>query len=111
MRLHVGNRLLDCGRRSIALLDDAPIERIVVDAPDVAGDMFPSVIADHRTRPIERVRQMIERLDIGLLRGIGFQTRNTPALVERHPGDNTGMAIVATNDVEPFARQSLDGGW
>ncbi len=35
---------------------------VVVDADDVGGDALPAVVADHRPRRIERVRQVVQRL-------------------------------------------------
>ena len=41
---------------------------VVVDADDVGGDALPAVVADHRPRRVERLGQVVERLDVVPLR-------------------------------------------
>ena len=76
---------------------------VVVNADDVGRDAFPAVIADHGTRRIERLRQVIQRLHVSDARRIVGQVRDAPRFVDRHPGHDAGMAVVAHKRLGPFA--------
>ena len=75
--------------------------------PEIADQVLPAVVADHRARGIERLGQMVEGTHVVALRRICRQVGYTPAFVERHPGDDAGMAVVARQHLQPFARQPL----
>src|SRR5439155_12297314 len=66
------------------------------------------VVAHYGPRRIDRPRQVIERLDpMTLAQAIG-KVRHAPRFVERHPGDDARMTVVAIDRVEPFAGDAVD---
>ena len=102
------SRLNRCGSTSCAWYRRAMrsgIVVVVVDADDVGRDAFPSVVANDGPGRIQRLGEMVKRLDVVTLAGIVRKIRDAPRLVDRHPRDDAGMAGVALNDGSPFARQ------
>ena len=70
--------------------------------------MLPAVVADHGPRRIERAGEMSERPHVLALGRIAFEVEHAPALVDRHPGHDAGMADVAADHVQPLAGEPLD---
>ena len=81
---------------------------VVVDADDVGRDAFPPVVTNDRARRVERLGEVVERLDVVALAWIVREVGHTPRLVDRHPRDDARMAGVALDGGGPFARHSHD---
>src|SRR5215208_5864962 len=92
----------------VALPDASGVLLIVVNADDVSFGALPTVVANDRARGIERLGQVVERLDEVLLRWMTGQVRHAPGLVERHPGDDTGMADVTEQRGGPLPGKTID---
>ena len=84
------------------------IRIVVVDADDVRCHAFPSVVANHRPRRIERVGQVIERAHVVSLCGVVRKIRHTPRFVHGHPGDDARVTGIARDRGRPFARDALN---
>src|SRR5215211_7909861 len=97
-------------RSPIALPDAVGVLLVVMDADDVGLSALPTVVANDGARGIERLGQVVESLDEVLLRGMTGQVRYPPRLVERHPGDDTGMADVAQQRGGPLSGQTINTG-
>ena len=63
----------------VPLMDASRVFVVVMDADDVGLGALPSVVANNRARGIERLRQMVERLDKVLLRRVSGRS-GTPQL-------------------------------
>ena len=98
-------------RRTVAGLQVFGIVVIVVDAENIGCRRFPAVVADYRPGCVERLGQVIQgfnRIAMGLGRG---QVGHAPGLVERHPDDDAGMAVVALDHFCPFPDHAADCHW
>src|SRR5690242_19301835 len=82
---------------------------IVVYPDNVRCTAFPSVVANHRSRRIQCLRQAIQGLDSMAVSSGGRQIRYTPRFVERNPVRDTWMTIVVLDRLGPFADHAIDG--
>src|SRR5215211_7161382 len=80
MRLHAAQRPFHRLRGTVTLPQRGAVERVVVDAPDVADDVLPAVVADDGTGGVERVGQVVERAHEGALGRVALKVGHTPAL-------------------------------
>ena len=82
---------------------------VVVNTDNVGRAAFPTVVTDHRTGGVKGFRQMIQRFDRMPLLAHGSKFGHAPGLVERHPDNDAGVAVVALDDLSPLANCPLDG--
>ena len=69
--------------------------------------VLPAVVGDHRPGRVERLGQVVERRrEVAAAAGVVRDRRHAPALVERHPGDDAGVAAVAAHHLDPLARRA-----
>ena len=80
---------------------------VVVDTDDVRAHAFPAVIADDWPGRIECLRQVVQRLHVVPLIRIVGQVGHAPALVDRHPGHDARVAVVAAQRLGPLAHDPL----
>lgn len=70
--------------------------------------MLPSVIGNHRTIRINRLRQMINGLRELLLPYIMFNGRYATRFIERDPSYDTWMIVLLRYDFQPFLRKAAN---
>ena len=51
----------------VALADHLRVERVVVDAEDLATEVLPAVVGDHRAAAVDRAGEPLHTLDVGPL--------------------------------------------
>src|SRR5690348_12605131 len=78
-----------------------------MDTIDVTHHMFPTIIANDRAYRVKSFGQVVECLYVVALGRITGHIRHSPTLIERHPGHDTGMAIIAVKYLQPFACKPL----
>src|SRR5579885_2070520 len=93
---------------SVAMPDSLRLVVIIMDADDIGRDAFPPVVADNRASWIQRLREMIQRLDVIALRRAVGQIRHAPRLIERYPSHNARMAAVALQHFHPLLGYALN---
>ncbi len=82
--------------------EDLSLFLVVVEGDDVGYRMLPAVIDDHRAHGIQAFGQVIDGFREGLLSFAGSDPGNSPGFIEGSPGDDGGMAVVLSDDLQPF---------
>ena len=100
-------RLLYRLRTAITFAYSRAIEGVVVDAIDIADKMFPAIIPNSWACGIDGFSQMVDCLYVMTLSWISRKIRHAPALVERYPGHNARMVVIAFQYRQPFASKPL----
>lgn len=70
--------------------------------------MLPTVIGNHWTIRINRLRQMIDRLRELLLPYIMSNGRYAPRFIERDPRYDAWMIVLLRHDFQPFLRKAAN---
>src|SRR5215204_4196314 len=74
--------------------------------------MFPPIVVDHRPRGIETSRNTHHPFDERILpRMLLAQAGKAHALVDRYPGDDAGMVVVAPHRILPLGGKPLFRSW
>ncbi len=75
---------------SVAVGHPHRVAVVIVDADDVGRHALPAIVTNHRPRRVERLGEVVQRLDVMPLGRTVGQVGHAPRFIERHPGDDHG---------------------
>jgi len=93
----------------IALVQSRGVVLIVVHGEKVGTDVLPAIVGDDEARVVDALGQVVDGTDEVALTGVRADVLHPPTLVERHPGNDAGMAGVAPYRVGPFGEKACTG--
>ena len=70
---------------------------VIVDGNKIGGRILPAVLAGDKAGGVKALDHAVERIGQLLRLGLILDEGHAPALVQRHPGDQAGMVVVAGN--------------
>ena len=88
-------QLIGLDLRTVLLADVVDIQVVILGVEDVPGSALPAAVADHQARRIQCLRQGVESFHRMPLLACGGQFGHAPTVVEVHPDDEAGVAVVA----------------
>ena len=81
------------------LVDDFALGGIVMQGADIRFGLLPAVVGGYQADGVKRAAQLGQHARGGLLRFVGIDLAHAPGFVERHPGDDAGVIVIACDKV------------